>query len=545
MDGKARWPIGISRLSSAPSMLFDWLICLLIKRAGACLAFWISIPVMLALITLPIPLTDPQLGWRIQEHSTAAALDGLILATRRSVAMAGVEYAISPPSPPPLAPPPFSPEVAPPPSESLRAWPPQSVKWGKITLIAKPLDGTSILTNVHMKELQRLENVAVAWLGGHGLCWRGVDGQCKPSESITSFWPTQAEVNACAGNVSQIPGFSLYGEHGGALDFIRGASAVVAHKAAVKECRTERFQYRSQHHEGTAPRPNCTTDFWLAGEDCEWTRQWSCPGQQVGKRGTAFDDGHIGYHCCCEEPPPIDASYAHYPNSAKQPAVISTIRSNKAEDQLNLWAGLIEVGVLDHRDTREELSRLSANVREPSRLLPEDELSLTLIHNLKDEVADPSRRQPSNVLNVTGLLLLRYAEQSHTLQMAASLLTTDKLDTILQVSPPFADAPRAKPAAPMPPPPSARHALAPSCPRASPPPRVPLIRSSSSIRWSTTRRCSTRSTARPPGTRRRALAARAPRKGPTEAPRPTRTTMASSRSPSSRCATRRRTRRRC
>jgi hypothetical protein len=32
---------------------------------------------------------------------------------------------------------------------------------------------------------------------------------------------------------------------------------------------------------------------------CDWTKKWSCPGQPIGYKGTAEDDGSLGYKCCC------------------------------------------------------------------------------------------------------------------------------------------------------------------------------------------------------------------------------------------------------
>jgi len=39
--------------------------------------------------------------------------------------------------------------------------------------------------------------------------------------------------------------------------------------------------------------------FWLAG--CDWTATYNCPGQPLGSKGAAGDDGSLGYECCCTQ----------------------------------------------------------------------------------------------------------------------------------------------------------------------------------------------------------------------------------------------------
>lgn len=44
-------------------------------------------------------------------------------------------------------------------------------------------------------------------------------------------------------------------------------------------------------------RPACAQ--YEAEVGCRWTESFSCPGQHLGKEGTAKDDGTLGYRCCC------------------------------------------------------------------------------------------------------------------------------------------------------------------------------------------------------------------------------------------------------
>ena len=46
----------------------------------------------------------------------------------------------------------------------------------------------------------------------------------------------------------------------------------------------------------------------LRRDKCQWTEDWSCPGQPTGRRGVAEVNPHaLGFHCCCQpwrRPPP-------------------------------------------------------------------------------------------------------------------------------------------------------------------------------------------------------------------------------------------------
>jgi len=35
------------------------------------------------------------------------------------------------------------------------------------------------------------------------------------------------------------------------------------------------------------------------GIDCDWTREWGCPGMHPGSKGEARDDGTPAFDCCC------------------------------------------------------------------------------------------------------------------------------------------------------------------------------------------------------------------------------------------------------
>lgn len=44
---------------------------------------------------------------------------------------------------------------------------------------------------------------------------------------------------------------------------------------------------------------DCTP--YVTSQGCTWTYEWNCPGQTMGSKGAATNDGTTGYKCCCEQ----------------------------------------------------------------------------------------------------------------------------------------------------------------------------------------------------------------------------------------------------
>merc|ERR1712048_1050742 len=40
---------------------------------------------------------------------------------------------------------------------------------------------------------------------------------------------------------------------------------------------------------------------YLTTTGCGWTSDYNCPGQPLGRRGAAGQDGTLGYKCCCAQ----------------------------------------------------------------------------------------------------------------------------------------------------------------------------------------------------------------------------------------------------
>ena len=276
---------------------------LVVHRAGLCLGLWVAICMMLSVhvwFVEKIHLTDPQLGWRVRSHPTAEAMDAIILASRQSVAVAGILGDTTPAAPPthkwahpPPQPPPLPPLQL---GRALLESSPQTEKIGGLKIYFTARGGRgNMLTAARLDEVSRLERAIVQWLSEQGICRlnRAPHGTwaCVPARSISAYRPTSTDVAACVANATA----------GG--ESARGGRSSGGGLPSRVDCEATELARRIEVGDPTmAYAVECEVDYFGTGGDCAWTVEWACPMDGRGTRGYADIDGSTGYHCCCERP---------------------------------------------------------------------------------------------------------------------------------------------------------------------------------------------------------------------------------------------------
>jgi len=80
-----------------------------------------------------------------------------------------------------------------------------------------------------------------------------------------------------------------------------GLGALACHAPGTDKCTQGACSSNTCQLLQFPPAPDSCADTCAVGGGCSWTKEYSCPWSSAGTKGRAWDDGSMGYKCCCEK----------------------------------------------------------------------------------------------------------------------------------------------------------------------------------------------------------------------------------------------------